>query len=76
MHDFTFRVFNTGPRIPPERLGDIFERGFTTKSKGRGMGLSIVSEILEENGGSIRVSSDETGTAFCGRLPKTTPENA
>lgn len=63
-------------RIPPERLNDIFERGYTTKSAGRGMGLSIVLEIMEENGGEIRASSDETGTAFCGRLPKTPPENA
>ena len=76
IHAFTFRVFNTGSRIPPERLHDIFERGYTTKSAGRGMGLSIVSEIMEENGGEIRASSDETGTAFCGRLPKTPPENA
>ena len=67
---FTFRVFNTGSRIPPERLHDIFERGYTTKSAGRGMGLSIVAEIMEENGGEISASSDETGTAFCGRLPK------
>ena len=76
IHAFTFRVFNTGSRIPPERLNDIFERGYTTKSAGRGMGLSIVLEIMEENGGEIRASSDETGTAFCGRLPKTPPENA
>ena len=76
IHAFTFRVFNTGSRIPPERLRDIFERGYTTKSEGRGMGLSIVAEIMEENGGEISVSSDETGTAFCGRLPKSRPDNA
>ena len=76
IHAFTFRVFNTGSRIPPERLRDIFERGYTTKSEGRGMGLSIVAEIMEENGGKISVSSDETGTAFCGRLPKSRPDNA
>ena len=76
IHAFTFRVFNTGSRIPPERLHDIFERGYTTKSEGRGMGLSIVAEIMEENGGEISVSSDETGTAFCGRLPKSRPDNA
>ena len=76
IHAFTFRVFNTGSRIPPERLRDIFERGYTTKSEGRGMGLSIVAEIMEENGGEISVSSDETGTAFCGRLPKLRPDNA
>ena len=76
LHDFTFRVFNTGSRIPPERLNDIFERGFTTKSEGRGMGLSIVAEIMEENGGIIRVTSDGTGTAFSGSLPKLPPGRA
>ena len=40
------------------------------------MGLSIVAEIMEENGGKISVFSDETGTAFCGRLPKSRPDNA
>ena len=76
LHDFTFRVFNTGSRIPSERLRDIFERGFTTKSEGRGMGLSIVAEIMEENGGIIRVTSDGTGTAFSGSLPKLPPGRA
>ena len=73
IHAFTFRVFNTGSRIPPERLGDIFERGYTTKSAGRGMGLSIVLEIMEENGGEIRASSDETGTAFLWPFAQNTP---
>ena len=39
------------------------------------MGLSIVAEIMEENGGVIHVASDGTGTAFSGRLPKTPPES-
>ena len=76
LHAFTFRVFNTGSRIPPEKREAIFERGFTTKSAGRGMGLSIVAEIMEENGGEISVESDAKGTAFAGKIPKTLLENA
>ncbi len=74
LHAFTFRVFNTGPEIPEDRRAAIFERGFTTKGAGRGMGLAIVAEILEENGGVLHVESGAEGTAFEGRIPKTLPE--
>lgn len=40
------------------------------------MGLSIVAEIMEENGGEISVESDAKGTAFAGKIPKTLLENA
>ena len=73
---FHFAVENNGAPVPEEIQDSLFQRGFSTKGPGRGMGLSIVLEIMEENGGEIRASSDETGTAFCGRLPKTPPENA
>ena len=76
LHAFTFRVFNTGSQIPPEKRETIFERGFTTKSVGRGMGLSIVAEIMEENGGEISVESDAKGTVFAGKIPKTPLESA
>ena len=72
LQDFTFRVENTGPEIPEDLRERIFERGFTTKSSGCGLGLSIVREILRENGGDIRLFSDEKGTRFEGRIPKNT----
>lgn len=64
LHAFTFRVFNTGPEIPEDRRAAIFERGFTTKGAGRGMGLAIVAEILEENGGVLHVESGAGGNRF------------
>jgi len=70
LHDYRFAVSNTGPEIPEHIRASIFERGFTTKRAGRGMGLSIVREILGENGGDIAVRSGETGTSFAGRIPK------
>ena len=36
--------------------------------------VTIVSEIMEENGGAIKASSGPEGTAFSGRLPKQPPE--
>ena len=70
LHSYTFTVENNGPEIPEEIREKIFQTGFTTKSTGRGMGMSIVRQILEENGGSIQLFSGEHGTRFVGRIPK------
>lgn len=73
VRSYTFRVVNTGPAIPQDVRERIFERGFTTKREGQGMGLSIVREILEENGGGIRLTTREGETAFEGWIPKSAP---
>ena len=67
---YGFRVVNNGPMIPESVQARIFLTGFTTKSAGHGLGLSIVKEIMEDCGGSIAVTSDESATAFTGRIPK------
>ena len=67
---YGFRVTNNGPMIPESVQARIFLTGFTTKSSGRGLGLSIVKEIMEDCGGSIDVISDEKETTFTGRIPK------
>lgn len=65
-----FRVKNNGPEIPKEQLSLIFHQGFSTKKEeGHGMGLTIVSEIVEQAGGSIVVTSRERETCFEVRLP-------
>lgn len=73
--DLTVR--DTGSGIPADKLPQIFDRGFTTKSGpdasgkgGAGVGLSACKEIIENLGGRIRVESSEgRGTAFTLRLP-------
>jgi signal transduction histidine kinase len=69
-------VHNTGSVIPPEDLPRVFERFFQVdrararKGGSSGLGLSIVSEIVEAHGGSIRAeSSARHGTKFIVTLP-------
>lgn len=72
LNDYTFSVENNGPRIPTQIREHLFERGFTTKKTGHGMGLSIVKELLEECGGGIELYSEDGCTRFSGRIPKRT----
>jgi len=56
-------VEDTGPGIPPELQEQIFNPFFTTKKEGVGLGLSIVSKIVDEHRGWIRVVSGPAGGA-------------
>lgn len=72
-------VRDDGPGIPPETLRRIFEPFYTTKTTGRGLGLSVVQGIVKAHGGSIRVLSEPgIGTEFRVYLPllAQTPEQA
>ncbi len=71
LHGYDFAVSNNGPMIPAGIAEKIFQRGFSTRGEGRGMGLSIVRGILEEAGGEIAVTSDERRTVFSGFVPRT-----
>jgi sensor histidine kinase regulating citrate/malate metabolism len=68
---FRFRVKNNGPAIPPDIQEKIFKPNFTTKgSHGEGLGLAIVKELLENNHGTIKVTSDKKMTVFEVMVPK------
>ena len=73
LHSYSFRIANNGPKIPDSLIERIFLSGFSTKSSGRGMGLAIVKDILEEHGGSIQLVSTDEETAFSGLIPKKQP---
>jgi signal transduction histidine kinase len=68
-------VRDTGVGIPPEEIGQIFEKykqttsGATSEHKGTGLGLVICKMIVEAHGGSIRAKSEQ-GTTFTFTLPK------
>ena len=87
-----FSVQDTGIGIPNEQLGHIFEsykqaeKNTFKKYGGSGLGLSIVKEIVEKQGGTITVSSKlGEGTTFdffipfskgnLRNIPKTKPKS-
>jgi C4-dicarboxylate-specific signal transduction histidine kinase len=50
-------IEDTGPGIAPEAHDRVFERYFTTKSAGMGIGLSICRTIIEAHRGRIDVAN-------------------
>lgn len=60
-------VSDTGKGIPKSKFKTVFEPGFTTKSRGWGLGLSLAKRIMEEyHHGKIYVlnSTQGVGTTF------------
>jgi two-component system, NtrC family, sensor histidine kinase HydH len=63
-------VIDRGSGIDPKNLESIFNPFFTTKAEGVGLGLAIVSKIVDEHGGKITVESTPgDGTVFRVCLP-------
>lgn len=63
-------VTDTGPGLDVDELDKLFEPFYTTKQKGTGLGLTIVSRLIEQNGGHIGISSAVgEGTTFSLRFP-------
>ena len=58
---------DTGPGIAPELCQQIFNPFFTTKKTGVGLGLSIVSKIVDEHRGLVRMES-QPGHGACFRV--------
>jgi PAS domain S-box-containing protein len=63
-------VHDSGPGIDAENAERIFDRFFTTKSQGMGMGLSICRFIVEAHGGHLWVEAGfQRGSVFSISLP-------
>lgn len=69
-----FCIEDNGVGIPPENLDRIFEAFFTTKTDvGTGLGLWVVKDLLDKQGGTISVESrslgEDRGTKFIVFVP-------
>lgn len=62
----TVDIINSGKTIPQKDFKKIFQPGFSTKTRGWGLGLSLAKRIIEKyHYGQVYVkSSDENGTVF------------
>jgi two-component system sensor histidine kinase HydH len=70
-------VSDTGEGMDEEQLSKLYEPFYTTKQGGTGLGLTIVSRVLEQNGGHVEVTSVKGGgTAFSLRLPLESREDS
>jgi heavy metal sensor kinase len=73
-------VSDTGPGIPVQAQGRIFDRFYrgtpaqrAPAPRGAGLGLSIAKWAVEANGGSLQVRSTSSGTTFQITLPRVVP---
>ena len=68
-------VADTGPGVPADQVGAIFERGWSSKAstaEGRGVGLALVQVVCERRGGAVTVrpGGAGSGAVFEARLPR------
>jgi PAS domain S-box-containing protein len=65
-------VRDTGSGIAPQDMARLFQPLFTTKERGIGLGLVVVKNLTQANGGEIAVQSEVgQGTTFTVTLPAT-----
>ncbi len=62
-------IQNNGRQIPPDELDRIFERFYTTKEHGTGLGLALCQRIIKGLGGTLIATSDLGTTSFIVTLP-------
>jgi signal transduction histidine kinase len=63
-------ISDSGSGLTPEQRANLFVPGFTTKTHGSGLGLTIVERIVSDHQGTITVDeAGGRGTTFRVRLP-------
>jgi two-component system, NtrC family, sensor histidine kinase HydH len=68
--EIAVEISDTGPGVPDDMKEQIFNPFFTTKETGVGLGLAIVSKIVDAHGGTVKlVSASGQGACFRVTLP-------
>lgn len=62
-------ITDNGTGMDDKTIARLFEPCFTTKPEGNGLGLAIVSQIVDDHGGAMQVTSQPGATTFRIRLP-------
>jgi signal transduction histidine kinase len=63
-------VSDRGHGVPEDKLKEVFEPFFSSKSEGMGVGLSIARTIVEAHNGKVWAQNrDHGGATFRVRLP-------
>ena len=67
----TINITDNGIGFSEENIKNIVKPYFTTKTKGSGLGLSIVSKIINDHNGSIKFNTNKNGAKIQVILLKT-----
>ncbi|MEU1088153.1 ATP-binding protein [Streptomyces sp. NPDC005576] len=69
-HELLLKVADNGPGIGREDAEAVFRTGWSTRGTGRGLGLALVRQTAQRNGGTVELGrSAEGGAEFSVRLP-------
>jgi len=75
IHGVEIQFADTGPGVPEDLREQIFNPFVTSKKSGVGLGLAIVSKIVDEHHGTLRLEpSTGHGACFSVFLPKATAD--
>lgn len=80
--EVVLRVADSGDGVPADVAPRIFrafeqaDQGDTRRSRGMGLGLSVVHQLCERMGGSVRLRGDRPGACFEVRLPRGSADEA
>jgi two-component system, CitB family, sensor kinase len=70
--ELVIKVHDSGPGVPENLDGQIYQEGFSTKSgpgrRRRGFGLALVRQVARRHGGDVTVANDG-GALFTVRIP-------
>lgn len=68
------QIHNWGPPIAVQAMPHLTTPFFSTKPSGKGLGLAVVNQIVEDHHGQLQIQSDaQSGTLVSVRLPVQSP---